>query len=124
MIPEDLVRLPSIIEAEFGRAVIDDIATAIAREWKGQIVEVRAVDSSTYLDAVEPGEPVDTPGGLTVTVEAPEARGYSDVVERGWRTRGRGQESYRGRYPAKRGVEAAEGDIRDALDRAADRVRG
>ncbi|HEX8653107.1 MAG TPA: hypothetical protein VF708_19980 [Pyrinomonadaceae bacterium] len=30
---------------------------------------------------------------------------YSDVIERGWKTRGRGQDSYPGRYPGKRALD-------------------
>jgi hypothetical protein len=118
-IPRDLERLGDIIEQEFGAALIDEVAPAIARHWKGAIEEVGAVDSHTYLDAVEPGEAFNGGEGLVVIVEAPAARGYSDVIERGRR-----DGSQVGRYPAKRGVEAAEGDIKSALDRAGDRVRG
>jgi hypothetical protein len=115
----DLLRLGDIVEQEFGAALIDEVAPTIARHWKGAIQEVGAVDSHTYLDAVEPGEAFSEGGGLVVIVEAPEARGYSDVIERGRR-----DGSQVGRYPAKRGVEASEGDIKAALDRAGDRVRG
>jgi hypothetical protein len=115
----DLLRLGDIVEEEFGATLIDEVAPAVARHWRGQIEAVGAVDSRTYLDAVEPGEAFNSGEGLTVVVEAPEAGGYSDVVERGRR-----DGSQAGRYPAQRGVEAAEGDIKAALDRAGDRVRG
>lgn len=114
-----LLRLGDIVEEEFGRALLEDVAPALARNWKAQIEAVQAVDSRTYLDAVEPGEPFTEGGGLTVIIEAPEARGYSDVVERGRR-----DGSQAGRFPAKRGVEASEGDIKAGLDRAGDRIRG
>lgn len=118
-IPRDLERVGDIVAEEFGRALIDEVAPSIARHWKGQIEAVGAVDSHTYLDAVEPGEALAAAEGLTVIIEAPAARGYSDVVERGRR-----DGSQVGRFPARRGVEAAEGDIKSALDRAGDRVNG
>lgn len=118
-ISRDLERLGDIVEQEFGAALIDEVAPALARHWKGEIEAVGAVDSRTYLDAVEPGEAFNSGEGLEVVIEAPAARGYSDVVERGRR-----DGSQVGRYPAQRGVEAAEGDIKSALDRAGDRVRG
>lgn len=119
VISSDLLRLDRIIEQEFGAVLIDEVAPAVARHWKGQIETVGAIDSRTYLDAVSPGEAFNDGDGLTVMVEAPAARGYSDVVERGRR-----DGSQVGRFPAQRGVEAAEGDIKSALDRAGDRVRG
>lgn len=118
-IPADLDRLGDIVADEFGRALIENVAPAIARHWKGQIQAVEAVDSRTYLDSVEPGDAFNAGEGLTVIIEAPEARGYSDVVERGRR-----DGSQAGRFPAQRGVEASEGDIKAGLDRAGDRVRG
>lgn len=118
-ISPDLLRLGDIIEEEFGAALIDEVAPALAQHWKGAIEAVEAVDSRTYLDSVEPGEAFNSGGGLTVIIEAPAARGYSDVVERGRR-----DGTQVGRYPARKGVEAAEGDIKSALDHAGDRVRG
>jgi hypothetical protein len=119
-ISEDLQRLPSIVSEAFGDALIEDVAPAIARAWKGQIVALDVIDTRTYLEGVAPGEPVETGDGVTVEIESIPAAGYAGAIRRG---RG-GSYDYVGRRVAEQGIEAAEGDIRAALNKAGRKVRG
>lgn len=118
-ISDALRRLPAVIEETFRAALVDDIAPAIAREWKGQIVGLDVIDSRTYLEGVAPGDPVETAGGVTVTVESEPAAGYASAIKRG---KG-GNYDYVGQRVAEQGVEAADGDIRAALDKAGKKVQ-
>lgn len=117
-IPNDLLRLPDIVEGEFGRALVDEIAPAIARAWQGRIIALDVIESRTYLNAVRLTEVHDVGEGLTATVEAPEAAGYAAAIKR------RGESDYVGRRVAEEGIRAAGPDIEAALDHAGDRVKG
>jgi hypothetical protein len=119
-ISEALRRLPSVIEETFRAALVDDIAPAIAREWKGQIVGLDVIDTHTYLEGVAPGEAVETAGGATVTIQSEPAGGYASAIKRG---KG-GSYDYVGRRAAEQGFEAADGDIKAALDKAGKKVQG
>lgn len=110
--------LDDIVEQEFGRAVIDDVAPAVARGWTGRIVTLDVIDSRTYLDSVRVTGVYDVGEGLTAMVEAPEAAGYAGAIRR------KGESDYVGRRVAEEGIQAAEGDIKAALDHAGDRMRG
>jgi hypothetical protein len=122
---QDLQNLPSIIAREFKRAMIDEIAPALVSHWGTALGEVGAVDKGTYLESIEAGVPASFSGGdvTAITIEAPAAEQYSDVVERGWLKRGKGQESYPGRFPVKRAIEEADPEIVKALDSAGRRVQ-
>lgn len=118
-ISDDLRRLPALVEETFRDALVDDIAPAIAREWKGQIVGLDVIDTRTYLEGVAAGDPTEGAGGVTVTVESEPASGYASAIRRG---RG-GNYDYVGRRVAEQGIEAADGDIRAALDKAGKKVQ-
>jgi hypothetical protein len=119
-ISDDLRGLPGIVEETFGAALVDDVAPAIAQAWKGQIVALDVIDSRTYLDNVAPGEAVEGAEGLTVEIESVPASGYASAIKRGRA----GSYDYVGRRVAEQGIEAADGDIRAALDKAGKKVQG
>src|SRR6187455_1528699 len=96
-IPEALLQLDSIIEREFGRALIEDVAPAIARGWKGRIEALDVIDTRTYLNAVRVTSVLDEGDGLTAMVEAPEASSYDAVIKR------RGESDYVGQRVAEEG---------------------
>lgn len=116
----DLLRLPSIIEEVFGRALVGKIAPAVARRWKARILELDVIDTRTYLEGVKPGGPVPGASGLSVVVESERAGGYAAAIRRG---RG-GNYDYVGRRAAEEGLERAKPDIESALDRAGKEVAG
>jgi hypothetical protein len=119
-ISEDLYRLPSIVEEAFAAALIDDVAPAIAREWKGQITALDVIDTRTYLEGVAPGEAVGGGNVLTVEIESAPAAGYASAIKRGRA----GSYDYVGQRAAEQGLEAADGDVQAALDKAGKKVRG
>jgi hypothetical protein len=116
VIPDGVERLGSIIEDVFGRALVDEIAPAIANAWKGNIVALDVIDSRTYLNAVRVTDISGAPG--EVIIEAPEAAGYAGAIKR------KGDADYVGRRVAEEAPKAAEGEIKAALDRAGERLNG
>lgn len=114
----DIRGLRSIIDEEYGEMLIDEVAPAVERGWKGEISHLGVIDKGTYLEAVRVTDVTESGDVLTVMIEAPEASGYAAVIKR------RGEGDYVGRRVAGEGIQAVEGEIGAALDRAADRVKG
>jgi hypothetical protein len=76
------------------------------------------IDTGNYLHAVRVTGSEGSGDGFTVRVEAPEAEGYAGAIRR------KGESGYVGQRVAEQGIEAAEGDIRAALDKAGKKVQG
>jgi hypothetical protein len=110
-------QLPSLIKEAFSDAQ-DDIAQKIAGNWKGQIVGVDLIDTGTYLQAVRATDTLDHGEVRTVMIEAPEASGYAAAIKR------KGESDYAGRRVAEEGIKVSDAEIKSALDRAGDRVKG
>jgi hypothetical protein len=123
-ISRDLLTLDAVVAREFAAAQ-DGVAEEIAIAWRDAVEAVGAVDSRRYLDSIDVRARAERTGDVrTLLIEAPAAEGYSDVVERGWINRGRGQESYPGRHPAQKGIEEADAHVGTQLDGAGRRIEG
>lgn len=114
----DLRGLRSIIDEEYGQSLIDEVAPALERGWKGQITGLDVVDKGTYLEAVRVTDVTESGDVTTVMIEAQEAAGYAGAIRR------KGESDYVGRRVAEEGIRAAEDAISEALERTADRVKG
>jgi hypothetical protein len=115
-----IFQLPNLTKEAFGDAQ-DDIAQKIAGNWKGRIIELDVIDTHTYLSAVAVQDEVQESGDMrTVMIEAPEAAGYASAIKRGHD----GDYDYVGQRVAEEGIKTSDGEIKSALDRAGDRVKG
>lgn len=99
--------------SRFGEAQ-DEVAEIIADAWRGRV----ARRSGRFHRSIGVRAARLTTGERERMVDAPDAKQYSDVYERGWRERGRGQASYPGRFAAKRAIEESAAEISFALDEA------
>ena len=84
---------------EFRGALVDEIAPAVERHWKGEIEELDVIDSRTYLNSV--GVDGESGGVFTVTVDSGAASGYASAIKRGHG----GDYDYVGQRVAELGVE-------------------
>lgn len=98
-------------------AVADAVAELVAGLYVAAIASVGAVLSGRFRDKVK----VRTARREGATRLREVASGdpgevpYSGVVEFGWLHRARGQESYPGRFPARKAVSTAKPFVRDAI---------
>ena len=117
-VSKDLRGIRSIIDEEYGEALIDEVAPALARGWKRESTQLEVIDKGTYLEAVRVTDVSRSGDVTTVMIEAPEAAGYAGAIKR------KGESDYIGRRVAEEGIRAADDAIGDALDRAGERVKG
>ena len=83
---------------QIGELALTDIGDDFVSLYQQEIAAVGAVDSGDFMNTVKVRRQAwhqrDIASGVA----------YSGVVEEGWTKRARGQESYPGRFPAKRAI--------------------
>lgn len=115
LIPDALRHLEGEL-SDFAVEPLDEVADGIARRYQEEIEAVHAIDSRHFIDTVS-SRAATRRDERIVKSDAE----YSGVVEHGWITRAKGQDSYPGRFPAARAVASVEDIITDAYSRAFNR---
>lgn len=108
-IPSALLRFGS----DFGEGIeraLDEIGEQGTTLYQQEGEAVGARDSGHFIDTIHVR---DASRRLTRVIASDAS--YSGVIEDGWQTRGRGQESYPGRHPAQRAIEKFEPVVQDAF---------
>lgn len=110
LIPDGIRTLAPDIQ-DYSEDALEDIAEGLVGLYQAEIQAVNAIDTRFFIDTVRIR--FATRGERHVASDAP----YSGIVEHGWINRGRGQESYPGRFPAAKAVSRLEPVIEDAFTR-------
>jgi hypothetical protein len=118
LISDDLLHLGSVVAEEFKSRLVDEIAPALAKHWKGEIEELDVIDTGRYLAGVAPDEQSSSGDVTTIVIESKPASGYAAAIKRGHK----GNYDYVGQRVAEQAIERADAEIRAALDGAGKRI--
>lgn len=95
---------------DMAEEALKEIAEGTVALYQGQIMAVKAIDTGYFINTVHVRSATSR-FEREIASEAP----YSGIVEHGWIYRGKGQESYPGRFPAARTIPQLAPIIGDAF---------
>jgi hypothetical protein len=118
VIPDAIHNMSQELGEPISEGIADEVAEEVAVRYRGAIEAVDAIDSGRFHNNVHARAAVRTGEFYERTVISEDEEGpipYSDVIERGWINRARGQASYPGRYPAMKAVDNLQPVVDESL---------